>query len=151
MSVLTQVPIPVRFLFFLLGPLEADLDYHETGRSISTLLSKEVSIIMLCLKYFGQNQLNYKFWGYNSLEPYSLMALILLTLFFKAFNTFFYLVVSFLLVYICLGSIFIGFKVDTSITKRHPTFLLRDCSLDFLSHTKKRFTLSYYEVNYFIM
>ncbi|KAL1130540.1 hypothetical protein AAG570_011786 [Ranatra chinensis] len=35
----TEVPIPVRFMFILLGPLEADLDYHEIGRSISTLMS----------------------------------------------------------------------------------------------------------------
>lgn len=48
--IFTQVPIPVRFLFFLLGPLDADLDYHETGRSISTLLSKEVSISVCALQ-----------------------------------------------------------------------------------------------------
>ncbi|XP_073975521.1 anion exchange protein Ae2 isoform X4 [Rhodnius prolixus] len=35
----TEVPIPVRFMFILLGPQEADLDYHEIGRSISTLMS----------------------------------------------------------------------------------------------------------------
>ncbi|XP_014270273.1 band 3 anion transport protein isoform X3 [Halyomorpha halys] len=36
---ITEVPIPVRFMFILLGPCEADLDYHEIGRSISTLMS----------------------------------------------------------------------------------------------------------------
>ncbi|KAG8306698.1 Anion exchange protein 3 [Homalodisca vitripennis] len=35
----TEVTIPVRFLFILLGPLDAELDYHEIGRSISTLMS----------------------------------------------------------------------------------------------------------------
>ncbi|XP_063837858.1 anion exchange protein 3 isoform X2 [Ostrinia nubilalis] len=39
MSSITEVPIPVRFMFILLGPSDADLDYHEVGRSISTLMS----------------------------------------------------------------------------------------------------------------
>ncbi|XP_041987046.1 anion exchange protein 3 isoform X5 [Aricia agestis] len=39
MPSITEVPIPVRFMFILLGPTEADLDYHEVGRSISTLMS----------------------------------------------------------------------------------------------------------------
>ncbi|XP_048835218.1 anion exchange protein 3-like isoform X3 [Brienomyrus brachyistius] len=34
-----EVPIPVRFLFLLLGPSYFNMDYHETGRSISTLMS----------------------------------------------------------------------------------------------------------------
>lgn len=37
---LMEVPIPVRFFFILLGPSNTDdLDYHEVGRSISTLMS----------------------------------------------------------------------------------------------------------------
>uniref|UniRef100_A0A0A9XLA5 Anion exchange protein n=2 Tax=Lygus hesperus TaxID=30085 RepID=A0A0A9XLA5_LYGHE len=36
---ITEVPIPVRFMFICLGPSSADLDYHEIGRSISTLMS----------------------------------------------------------------------------------------------------------------
>jgi len=36
---ITEVTIPVRFIFVLLGPPEADLHYHEIGRSISTLMS----------------------------------------------------------------------------------------------------------------
>ncbi|XP_058801506.1 band 3 anion transport protein isoform X2 [Phymastichus coffea] len=36
---ITEVTIPVRFLFTLLGPRESELDYHEIGRSISTLMS----------------------------------------------------------------------------------------------------------------
>ncbi|XP_021352339.1 band 3 anion transport protein-like isoform X2 [Mizuhopecten yessoensis] len=38
---LTEVPLPVRFLFILLGPEETSMDYHEVGRSISTLMSNQ--------------------------------------------------------------------------------------------------------------
>ncbi|XP_049540946.1 anion exchange protein 3 isoform X1 [Anopheles darlingi] len=41
MPSITEVPIPVRFLFILLGPQRAQLDYHEVGRSIATLMSNE--------------------------------------------------------------------------------------------------------------
>ncbi|XP_308789.5 anion exchange protein 3 [Anopheles gambiae] len=41
MPSITEVPIPVRFLFLLLGPKKTDLDYHEVGRSIATLMSNE--------------------------------------------------------------------------------------------------------------
>uniref|UniRef100_A0A6Q2X6Z7 Anion exchange protein n=1 Tax=Esox lucius TaxID=8010 RepID=A0A6Q2X6Z7_ESOLU len=34
-----EVPVPVRFLFVLLGPAQANMDYHEIGRSFSTLMS----------------------------------------------------------------------------------------------------------------
>ncbi|KAM6900305.1 LOW QUALITY PROTEIN: anion exchange protein 2b [Xenentodon cancila] len=34
-----EVPIPVRFLFVLLGPPNISMDYHQIGRSISTLMS----------------------------------------------------------------------------------------------------------------
>ncbi|XP_058476762.1 anion exchange protein 2a isoform X3 [Solea solea] len=34
-----EVPIPVRFLFLLLGPPSTNIDYHQIGRSISTLMS----------------------------------------------------------------------------------------------------------------
>uniref|UniRef100_A0A671R3I0 Anion exchange protein n=1 Tax=Sinocyclocheilus anshuiensis TaxID=1608454 RepID=A0A671R3I0_9TELE len=37
-----EVPIPVRFLFVLLGPPNANIDYHQIGRSISTLMSDKV-------------------------------------------------------------------------------------------------------------
>lgn len=36
---ITEVTIPVRFMFTLLGPRNADLDYHEIGRSIATLMA----------------------------------------------------------------------------------------------------------------
>jgi hypothetical protein len=41
---LTEVPVPTRFLFVLLGPRTADVNYHEIGRSIATLMSDEVWI-----------------------------------------------------------------------------------------------------------
>ncbi|KAI1899473.1 hypothetical protein AGOR_G00062160 [Albula goreensis] len=34
-----EVPVPVRFIFVLLGPSQSNMDYHEIGRSISTLMS----------------------------------------------------------------------------------------------------------------
>ncbi|CRK96261.1 CLUMA_CG009686, isoform A [Clunio marinus] len=36
-----EVSLPVRFLFFIMGPKTEQLDYHEIGRSISTLLSNK--------------------------------------------------------------------------------------------------------------
>ncbi|XP_014486199.1 PREDICTED: band 3 anion transport protein isoform X3 [Dinoponera quadriceps] len=39
MPSITEVTMPVRFMFTLLGPRNADLDYHEIGRSISTLMA----------------------------------------------------------------------------------------------------------------
>ena len=45
-----QVTIPVRFMFILLGPLEVELDYHEIGRAISTLMSNTVSYATSVIK-----------------------------------------------------------------------------------------------------
>lgn len=42
---LTEVPLPVRFVFILLGPSKSGMDYHEVGRSISTLMSNQVILI----------------------------------------------------------------------------------------------------------
>ncbi|CAL1280805.1 unnamed protein product [Larinioides sclopetarius] len=39
---LTEVPVPTRFLFILLGPVGHALKYHEIGRAMATLLSDEV-------------------------------------------------------------------------------------------------------------
>ncbi|XP_035660550.1 electrogenic sodium bicarbonate cotransporter 1-like [Branchiostoma floridae] len=39
---LTEVPIPTRFLFFMLGPQGNQKQYHEVGRAIATLMSDEV-------------------------------------------------------------------------------------------------------------
>lgn len=38
---LIEVNIPVRFIFMLLGPKKATIDYHEVGRSISTLMANQ--------------------------------------------------------------------------------------------------------------
>lgn len=38
---LIEVNIPVRFIFVLLGPSTANVDYHEIGRSISTLMANQ--------------------------------------------------------------------------------------------------------------
>jgi len=43
---LTEVPLPVRFLFLLLGPEDSGMDYHEVGRSISTLMSNQVCLLV---------------------------------------------------------------------------------------------------------
>ncbi|XP_043545416.1 sodium bicarbonate cotransporter 3-like isoform X3 [Chiloscyllium plagiosum] len=39
---LTEVPIPTRFLFLMLGPSGKAQQYHEIGRSIATLMTDEV-------------------------------------------------------------------------------------------------------------
>lgn len=38
---ITEFPIPVRFIFILMGPKLIDMDYHEVGRSIATLMSND--------------------------------------------------------------------------------------------------------------
>lgn len=40
-----EVPVPVRFLFVMLGPSHTSTDYHELGRSIATLMSDKVGPI----------------------------------------------------------------------------------------------------------
>ena len=45
---LTEVPVPVRFLFLLLGPDQGGTqDYHEVGRAMATLMSDTVSFVCL--------------------------------------------------------------------------------------------------------
>lgn len=39
---LTEVPIPTRFLFILLGPVGKAQQYHEIGRSMATIMTDEV-------------------------------------------------------------------------------------------------------------
>ncbi|XP_058878875.1 sodium bicarbonate cotransporter 3-like isoform X9 [Acipenser ruthenus] len=39
---LTEVPVPTRFLFLLLGPSGKGPQYHEIGRSIATLMTDEI-------------------------------------------------------------------------------------------------------------
>uniref|UniRef100_A0A8C5BMS0 Anion exchange protein n=1 Tax=Gadus morhua TaxID=8049 RepID=A0A8C5BMS0_GADMO len=42
LGTLTEVPVPTRFLFVLLGPKGKAKSYHEIGRAIATLMSDEV-------------------------------------------------------------------------------------------------------------
>ncbi|KAJ8263031.1 hypothetical protein COCON_G00154880 [Conger conger] len=42
LGALTEVPVPTRFLFILLGPKGKARSYHEIGRAIATLMSDEV-------------------------------------------------------------------------------------------------------------
>ncbi|XP_077576610.1 sodium bicarbonate cotransporter 3-like [Stigmatopora nigra] len=42
LSGLTQVPVPTRFLFLLLGPFGKGPQYHEIGRSMATLMTDEI-------------------------------------------------------------------------------------------------------------
>jgi len=38
-----EAPVPVRFIFVLVGPSKADVDYHETGRAMAALMADKVS------------------------------------------------------------------------------------------------------------
>lgn len=44
---LTEVPVPTKFVFILLGPMGNQSKYHEIGRSIATLMSDEVRFLSL--------------------------------------------------------------------------------------------------------
>ena len=46
---LTEIPIPTRFLFILLGPKGNQERFHEIGRSIATLMSDEVCLLYACV------------------------------------------------------------------------------------------------------
>ncbi|XP_070707528.1 solute carrier family 4 member 1b (Diego blood group) [Pempheris klunzingeri] len=37
-----EAPVPVRFLFVLVGPSKTDMDYHETGRAMAALMADKV-------------------------------------------------------------------------------------------------------------
>ncbi|KAM8729254.1 solute carrier family 4 member 1b (Diego blood group) [Acanthopagrus schlegelii] len=37
-----EAPVPVRFVFVLVGPSKTDMDYHETGRAMSALMADKV-------------------------------------------------------------------------------------------------------------
>lgn len=39
---LTEVPIPVRFIYLTLGPRDM-MDYHEVGRAMATLMTDKVN------------------------------------------------------------------------------------------------------------
>lgn len=46
---LTEVPVPTRFIFVLLGPTGQGMKYHEIGRAMATLLSDDVSFYFILL------------------------------------------------------------------------------------------------------
>ena len=47
---LTEIPIPTRFLFIMLGPKGNQERFHEIGRSIATLMSDEVCVcVCVCV------------------------------------------------------------------------------------------------------
>ncbi|XP_062330693.1 solute carrier family 4 member 1b (Diego blood group) [Osmerus eperlanus] len=37
-----EAPVPVRFVFVLVGPNKSDMDYHETGRAMAALMADKV-------------------------------------------------------------------------------------------------------------
>ncbi|KAM9336661.1 solute carrier family 4 member 1b (Diego blood group) [Symphorus nematophorus] len=37
-----EAPVPVRFIFVLVGPPKTDMDYHETGRAMAALMADKV-------------------------------------------------------------------------------------------------------------
>ena len=37
-----EAPVPVRFVFVLIGPTKSDMDYHETGRAMAALMADRV-------------------------------------------------------------------------------------------------------------
>uniref|UniRef100_A0A673C5F9 Band 3 anion exchange protein-like n=1 Tax=Sphaeramia orbicularis TaxID=375764 RepID=A0A673C5F9_9TELE len=46
-----ETPVPVRFIFVLIGPSKSEIDYHETGRAMSALMADKVSENMFNLRY----------------------------------------------------------------------------------------------------
>lgn len=61
---LTEVPVPTRFLFLLLGPVGNQNKFHEIGRSIATLMSDEVRELCLILSV-AYCETNIVFQAYN--------------------------------------------------------------------------------------
>ena len=44
---MTEVPLPVKFLFIMLGPKHCPFDYHEVGRAVATLMNDQVTSQLL--------------------------------------------------------------------------------------------------------
>lgn len=42
-----EAPVPVRFVLVLIGPSNSDMDYHETGRAMASLMADKVSVARL--------------------------------------------------------------------------------------------------------
>ncbi len=50
---MTEVSIPVRFLFVLLGPSKDGESYHQIGRSIATLMSDQASKLLIMIYWIS--------------------------------------------------------------------------------------------------
>lgn len=46
-----ESPVPVRFIFALVGPSKTDMDYHETGRAMAALMADKVRKLIFLLGY----------------------------------------------------------------------------------------------------
>lgn len=73
-----EVPVPVRFIFVLLGPSQSNVDYHEIGRSFSTLMSDKVaskshSKALRCVIFFTNND---NLLNQNSFDSYNIFPVI---------------------------------------------------------------------------
>lgn len=44
-----ETPIPVRFVFFLVGPSHSGIDYYESGRAMATLMADWVRLCLISL------------------------------------------------------------------------------------------------------
>ena len=42
---MTEVPLPVKFLFIMLGPHICPFNYHEVGRAVATLMNNKVQYL----------------------------------------------------------------------------------------------------------
>ena len=58
---MTEVSIPVRFLFILLGPNDNGELYHQMGRSIATLMSDQVTMLFIVLKVLTYSNSLYQY------------------------------------------------------------------------------------------
>ena len=47
------MPLPVRFIFFLVGPNDSEEDFHETGRAFATLMSSPVRDLLTAARWLG--------------------------------------------------------------------------------------------------
>ena len=41
-----EVPLPVKFIFIMLGPQNCSYDYHEVGRAVATLMNNKVGPVL---------------------------------------------------------------------------------------------------------
>ena len=46
-----EVPLPVKFIFIMLGPPNCSYDYHEVGRAVATLMNNKVGPVLMIADY----------------------------------------------------------------------------------------------------